>query len=159
MLIQPAFPPNRLRDPKRKAERRVYREFEESERDGGVLYELKVSKNAPEVDFFAIITGEAVVCLQVKGGQYRIQGGDWYLETDEGPEYTPSLIRLTWDSAMAVRDSLKEKLDRKVFILAILLLPDMEPDPDIQLVAESDDRVAIMYGYRDLVERIVDLAD
>ena len=110
MLIYPEFPPNRKQDPKRHAEWLVYQAFEDSDRDGHALYELKVNRRAPEVDFFALIQDKAVVCMQVKGGQYRVIDGDWHLETDDGLEYTPCPMKLTWDSAMAVRDFLKEKL-------------------------------------------------
>ena len=158
MLIYPEFPPNRKQDPKRHAEWLVYQAFEDSDRDGHALYELKVNRRAPEVDFFALIQDKAVVCMQVKGGQYRVIDGDWHLETDDGLEYTPCPMKLTWDSAMAVRDFLKEKLGRKIFMVAVLLLPDMEPDPDIEMIAEND-KTAIMFGYDDIVERVVDLAE
>ena len=158
MLIYPEFPPNRKQDPKRHAEWLVYQAFEDSDRDGHALYELKVNRRAPEVDFFALIQDKAVVCMQVKGGQYRVIDGDWHLETDDGLEYTPCPMKLTWDSAMAVRDFLKEKLGRKIFMVAVLLLPDMEPDRDIEMIAEND-KTAIMFGYDDIVERVVDLAE
>ncbi len=58
---------------------------------------------------------------------------------------------------MAVRDHLKEKIGRKVFMLSVLLLPDMEWDKDIELMA--DDKTAIMFGVEDIVERLVDLAE
>ena len=74
MLIYPEFPPNRRQDPKRQAEWRVYQAFDESDRDGHALYELKVGRHAPEVDFFALIQDKVVVCMQVKGGQYRVEG-------------------------------------------------------------------------------------
>ena len=158
MLIYPEFPPNRKQDPKRHAEWRVYQAFEDSNRDGHALYELKVGRHAPEVDFFALIQDKAVVCMQVKGGQYRVIDGEWYLETDYGAELTPCPMKLTWDSAMAVRDFLKERLGRKVFMVSVLLLPDMEPDPDIETIAEND-KTAVMFGYHDIVERVVDLAE
>ena len=158
MLIYPEFPPNRRQDPKRQAEWRVYQAFDESDRDGHALYELKVGRHAPEVDFFALIQDKVVVCMQVKGGQYRIIDGNWHLETDDGLEYTPCPMKLTWDSAMAVRDFLKEKLGRKIFMVAVLLLPDMEPDRDIEMIAESD-KTSVMFGYRNIVERVVDLAE
>ena len=87
MLFHNKFPENRQRNPKRRAEWRVYRSLNETLRDGHVIYEAKVSRTAPEVDFFVIIQNAAVVCMQVKGGDHRIIGGDWHRETDEGTEY------------------------------------------------------------------------
>ena len=118
---------------------------------------MKVSRNAPEVDFI-IIHDKVVVFMQVKGGHYCIVVGDWHLETDEGLEFVRDPMKLTWDSAMAVRDYLKEKIGREVFVLSVFLLPDMQPDPDIELLADRD-RTAVMYGVEDLVERLLDLAE
>ena len=158
MLFHNEFPPNRVRDPKRHAEWRTYRSLDETLREGHAIYEVKVSRTAPEVDFFVIIQDKAVVCMQVKGGEYRIIGGDWHLETDEGLEYVRDPLKLTWDGAMAVRDYLKEKIGRKIFMLSVLLLPDMQPDPDIDQLAEND-KTAVLYGVDDLIERLVDLAE
>ena len=72
MLFHNEFPQNRVRDPKRHAEWRTYRSLDETLREGPIIYEVKVNERAPEVDFFIIIQDEAVVCLQVKGGHYRI---------------------------------------------------------------------------------------
>ena len=89
MLIYPEFPPNRKRDPKRQAEWRVYQAFDESDRDGHALYELKVGRHAPEVDFFALIQDKVVVCMQVKGRSVPRRGtANWYLETDNGARTT-----------------------------------------------------------------------
>ena len=41
-------------------------------------------------------------------------------------------------------------------MVAVLIFPDMEPDPDIELRAEND-RVHILFGTDNLVERLVDL--
>ena len=67
-------------------------------------------------------------------------------------------MKLIWDGAMAVRDFLKEHIGRKIFMLPVLLLPDMQPDPDIDPLAEND-RTAVPYGVDDLIERLVDLSE
>ena len=49
-------------------------------------------------------------------------------------------------------------VSRKVLVVAVLVFPDMESDPDIELRAEND-RVRVLFGTENLVERLVDLVD
>ena len=61
MLTQPEFPAHRRRDPLRLAELQAYTEFMNSDRAGRALYELKTSRNVPELDF-------AILLEDVAGG-------------------------------------------------------------------------------------------
>ena len=65
-------------------------------------------------------------------------------------------MKVTWDAALQVREAVKRHLGRKVFVVAVLIFPDMEPDPDIELRAEND-RVKVLFGTDNLVERLVNL--
>ena len=155
MLTQPAFPPHRRRDPLRLAELQVYQEFADSDREGRALYEL-TSANAPELDFAVVIQDVAIYGLQVKGGQHTFRGGQFQRVTDDGPVNIPCPLKVTWDAAMQIREAVKDRLGRKVFVVAVLVFPDMAPDPDIELRAEHD-RVKVLFGAHNLVERLVDL--
>ena len=156
MLTQPDFPSHRRRDPMRLAERQVYTEFMNSDRAGRVLYEVKTSRNTPELDFAVLLEDVAVYGVQVKGGQHAIHRSQWQRITDDGPVTIPCPMKVTWDAALQVRETVKRHLGRKVFVVAVLIFPDMEPDPDIELRAEND-RVKILFGTDNLVERLVDL--
>ena len=156
MLTQPEFPAHRRRDPLRLAELQAYQEFMNSDRAGRVLYEVKTSRNVPELDFAALIEGVAIYGLQVKGGQHVITRGQWQRITDDGPVTIPCPMKVTWDAALQIREAVKRRLSRKVFVVAVLVFPDMEPDPDIELRAEND-RVKVLFGTNNLVERLVDL--
>ena len=156
MLIQPEFPPHRRRDPLRLAELRVYTEFMNSDRAGRVLYEVKTSRHVPELDFAVLVEGLAIYGVQVKGGPHTIHRGQWQRVTDDGPVTIPCPMKVTWDAALQVREAVKRHLGRKVFVVAVLIFPDMEPDPDIELRAEND-RVHVLFGTDNLVERLVDL--
>ena len=81
MNIYPEFPANRLNNPKRQAELSVYRELEASDAAGTVIYEARPDPSCPEVDFVIWLEGVARIAMQVKGGQYRIERGRWYLAT------------------------------------------------------------------------------
>ena len=156
MLTQPEFPSHRRRDPVRLAELQVYTEFMNSDRAGRVLYEVKTSRNVPELDFAALIEGIAIYGVQVKGGQHVITRGQWQRITDDGPVTIPCPMKVTWDAALQIREAVKRHLGRKVFVVAVLVFPDMEPDIDIELRAEND-RVKVLFGTDNLVERLVNL--
>ncbi len=156
MLIQPEFPPHRRRDPVRLAELQVYTEFMNSDRAGRALYEVKTSRNVPELDFAALLEGVAIFGVQVKGGLNVINRGQWQLITDDGPVNIPCPMKVTWDAALQIRETVKRRLGRKVFVVAVLVFPDMELDPDIELRAEND-RVKVLFGTDNLVERLANL--
>ena len=156
MLTQPDFPSHRRRDPLRLAELQVYTEFMNSDRAGRVLYEVKTSRNTPELDFAVLLEGVAIYGAQVKGGQHVITRGQWQRITDDGPVNIPCPMKITWDAALQIREAVKRLLGRKVFVIAVLIFPDMEPNPDIELRAEND-RVKVLFGTDNLVERLVDL--
>ena len=156
MLIQPAFPPHRRQDPMRLAELAVYTELANSDREGRALYELKTSRGVPELDFNVMIENQAIYGMQVKGGQNRLQRTKWQVITADGPENIPDPLAITWDAAMQVRAAAKRLLHRKVFVIPVLIFPDMEPDPDIEMCAEND-RVHVFFGSENLVERLIGL--
>ena len=156
MLTQPDFPSHRRRDPLRLAELQVYTEFMNSDRAGRVLYEVKTSRNTPELDFAVLLEGVAICGVQVKGGQHVITRGQWQRVTDDGPVTIPCPMKITWDAALQIREAVKRHLGKKVFVVAVLVFPDMEPNPDIELRAEND-RVKVLFGTDNLVERLVDL--
>ena len=155
MLTQPKFPPHRQRDPLRLAELQVYTEIMNSDREGRALYEL-TSANAPQLDFAVAVQDVAIFGLQVKGGRHIINRGEFQLITADGPENIPCPLKVTWDAAMQIRDPVSKRLGRKAFVVPVLVFPDMEPDPDIELRAEHDP-VKVLFGAHNLVERLVDL--
>ena len=50
MKTNPIFPPSRLTDPKRRAERDIYQAVEASSVPGRALYEVKAARGAKQVD-------------------------------------------------------------------------------------------------------------
>ena len=90
----------------------------------------------------AIIQDVAHFGIQVKGGKYTVSDGSWLLEADLG-------------CRDPVRDVIRKKLGRKVFVVGVLVFPDMEPNPEIEEWATSN-RVRIIWGSHDLVELVED---
>ena len=153
MLMPKEFPPHRRQDPKRAAEAEVYDEIASSPQAGKAIYEVKTSRPAPELDFAVIIEGVAIFGVQVKGGRYVIDGTHWRLITDDGPEDVSCPMAVTWDAAMQVREAVFNRLSRKMFVVPVLLFPDMSVSKTISARAEND-RVRVMFGADRLVERL-----
>ena len=158
MKVTPEFPEHRVRDPQRQAELRVYNELVNSPCPGYALYEVKPINSAPEVDFAVWIEGVGCLGMQVKGGQNTVEDAiRWFLNTVEGTEPVPCPIQRTWDAALSIKTAVKRRLGRRMYVIPVLLYPDMLPDPDIQRVVESDARVSLLWGEQDLVKRLTEL--
>ena len=157
MFIHPEFPDDRRGDPKRQAELHVYEQLAHSRLPGVVLYEARAARNAPEVDFGIWIQDRARIALEVKGGWYARRQGRLHLRVDAGLEPTPCPLIQARDAAFSIRDAVKEAMNRKVYIIPVLLFPDMEPDPDIEEWA-AHEVTRILWGSHDLVNRLLQVA-
>ncbi len=157
MKTNPAFPPSRLTDPMRRAERDIYQAVEASPIPGRTLYEVKVTRNAKQVDI--LLWAEAVTTFggQLKGGIYVIRDGELCLVTDHGLVPKPGLLAAVWDSVMAIPKFIESKLGRRSYIIPVLGLPDMERDEAILDMAARR-QVEVIFGKDTWVERLVDLA-
>ena len=54
--------------------------------------------------------------LEGKGGNYRLVGTEWQLQTPEGWQRVPNPMNQVWDAAMQLRDALGDHMERKPFI-------------------------------------------
>ena len=157
MQINPKFPPSRLTDPQRRAERDIYQAVEASGIPGRALYEVKVTRHAAQVDLVLWAEAVAAFAVDLKGGIYVIRDGELCLVTDQGLIPKPGLLAKVWDSSMAIPEFIQRKLGRGMYIVPVLGLPDMEQDEDIQDMAARR-QVEVLFGKADWVERLVDLA-
>ena len=158
MEIFPEFPPGRMDDPKRRAEKEIYEQLAQSTVPGFALYEPKPSIRAPQIDYAIWLERVARIALSCKGGTLRIERGEWYLQTLGGWQRKPSPVDPTWDSAMAMREAIERNLGRGGYIVPVLLLPNMKYDPVIHGRA-LEQNVEVMFGGEDIVERLLELAD
>ena len=90
LLNMEQFPPDRRADPRRRAEARVFDAIQSSDRAGLAIYEWQRNPGSPQLDFAIWTQGGGRFGLQVKGGQYSLENGKWYLETPGGREEKPS---------------------------------------------------------------------
>ena len=160
MRVYDDFPEHRLKDPKRQAELKVYRQLEASDAEGVACYEARPNSRCKELDFAIWITGVARYGIQVKGGSYRTEKGGWYLITPTGEERKGSPLKQAWDSTMGLHDHLQKRIagNRNPFIVPVIVFPDMQPDEDIEAWAMQAG-VRVLFGADRLVERLVELAD
>ena len=132
------FPLNRRRDPKRRAEREVYEALAGSDRQGFVYYEWRRDYQHPELDFALWIAGLGRIALQVKGGHYLFIDGEWHLKTRQGKKVVRSSpLDETWLAMLDLHGDIEEKAQTSYnpFIIPVLALTDMEPNPAIENLA------------------------
>ena len=157
MKTNPIFPPSRLTDPKRRAERDIYQAVEASSVPGRALYEVKAAREARQVDILLWAEAVATFGAQLKGGTYVIRDGELCLVTDQGLVPKPGLLAEVWDSVMAIPEFIQRKLGRGMYIIPVLGLPDMEENEAIRDMAARR-HVEVIFGKADWVQRLVGLA-
>ena len=157
MKTNPTFPPSRLTDPQRRAERDIYQAVEASSVPGRALYEVKATRTSKQVDILLWAEAVATFGAQLKGGTYVIRDGELCLVTDQGLVPKPGLLAEVWDSVMAIPEFIQRKLGRGMYIIPVLGLPDMEEDEAIRDMAARR-QVGVIFGKADWVQRLVGLA-
>ena len=157
MRIIPEFPDYRYQDPMRQAELVCYKQIAGSDADGVALYECHPTPNSPEIDFVVILDGVAHFAVQVKGGLWRLEGGHWQLLTDQGWETKTSPAYQACDAAYAVRNAVKATLGRNIFVVPVLLFPDMEADQDM-LNWRATSNFTMLFGQAPIIDRLLECA-
>ena len=155
-----AFPAGRRKRPKRRAEQRVYETLAGSDRQGFVYYEWRRGYRHTELDFGVWIAGLDRFALQVKGGHYQLIGGEWHLKTRKGVQAVEkSPLDETWLAALDLHDEIAEQAHAgyNPFVVPVLSLPDMEPDPAIMHLAERKG-VYVVWGVASLVSDLANIA-
>ena len=157
MKINPKFPPSRLTEPTRRAERDIYQAVEASPIPGRALYEVKVDRDAKQVDILLWAEAITTFSVELKGGIYVIRDGELCLVTDQGVFPMPGLLAKVWDASRAIPAFIQGKLHRGMYIIPVAGFPDTEPDEAIRDMAARR-QVEVIFGKADWVNRLVDLA-
>ena len=132
------FPATRRKNPKRRAERRIYEALASSDRQGFVYYEWRKGYEHIELDFAVWIVHLGRFALQVKGGHYLLIDGEWYLKASDGlVPIEASPLDEAWLAALDLHDDIEERAATpyNAYVIPVLVFTDMEPDPVIEALA------------------------
>lgn len=157
------FPPDRLEEPVRQAERRVFQTLDQSRVPGFAGYEWQRKRRdgkAIQLDFALWLQGTGRFGLQVKGGHYILREGIWYLWNVRRGGYvevTKCPVYVTADSTMSLRNEVAEAEGRSRFFIPVLYFPDVEPDEAIINRVERSN-VHLVWGTESLLERLAEIA-
>ena len=158
MIVHPkSFPERRRTDPRRQGELRIYGDIASSPVPGLAIYGGKAGPEVPEGDFQIWLQKEARASAELKAGNYSFSLGEWTLCSINGREVVDSPVIQARDSAISIRDTVRKSLRRKVFVLAFLIFPDMDPDEAI-IKEASRQRVHVIFGSRGIVGEILRVA-
>lgn len=152
------LPEERRNDPRRQAEMSVLDHLADSRLDGVARYEWKASGDSQEVDLALWVHDLGRFAIQVKGGLYAIRDYDWHLFSSSGSlEKTPPPPVETWDGAMSLHHVLEKVLGFYVFIIPVLVFPDMDCDPRMEKLAREK-KVHLVWRGQDLSSRLEEIA-
>ena len=153
------LPEGRRNDPRRRAEMSVLRHLATSHLDGTARYEWKADADSQEVDFAVWVENLGRFAIQVKGGQYAISNHDWHLVVPGAPmERKPSPLVQTWDGALSMHEVLEDVLGFYIFIIPVLVLPDMDHDPHMAALS-AEKSVHLVWRGQDLSARLMEIAE
>ena len=155
MEIRPTFPEHRLHDPKRQAELAVYRDLEASALPGVAVYSSSIGPAFPEIDFAVWLTEVGRFAIEVKGGQYSLDKGNWLLAGPGGRLAKPNPLMQAYDAGMSLRNAIGERLShrRKPYVVCVTLFADMERDEEIEACTEGG-QAKVLWGAEDVAGRL-----
>ena len=146
------FPDESQPDPTRQAEDRVFDAIQGSDGPGLENHDGQPHPAAPELDFTISLPGVGHLLLEIKGVRQSPERGKEHLEALDDPREKHSPLCQTWDAAMAFREAVVDTLgDTCCFVIAVLLFPDMEPDPAIAAAARRSS-VKVPWGTDNLMD-------
>ena len=154
------FPPTRLKNPKRRAERRVYEALAGIGRRGFAYYEWRRGRERIELDYAVWIENLGRFALQVKGGRYLLIDGELRLRTRDGVRPVKSCpLDEAKLAALDLHDDIEERActSYNPYVIPVLSFPDMEPDEAIESLAQRRG-VYVIWGTDHLLadlERVV----
>ena len=151
MIITPKeFPLERRTDPKRQAEAAVFDALAGSNASGHALYEWGAPDRPHRTDFALWMESVGRFAIEVKGGQYTLNGVQWFLRAPDGLEAKSSPLQQADDAAMDLRNEIHRQTGYKVFIIPVVVFPDMEPDQVIEQHAQRTN-VKVIWGTEHLL--------
>ena len=137
----------------------ICEEFEHSDRSGQALWWPVMAPGDPSPDCLALLEGNCRYALSFLHDQWSARGGEWYRHAEDGAVTPMGNVREeAWQAAMSVKNRLSENRGRGGYVIPVIVLTDMTPDPDI-LEETRGSKVRLLWGLDDLVSRLADLPE
>ena len=114
-----------------------------SDYQGTAIYEWSAGHGAQEIDAPIWIRDMGRYALQVKGGTYIIRDYNWFLRLPDG--------------AMTMCRAVEDVIGFQVYIIPVLALPDVDPDPHVTALA-AQKHVHVVWSGEDLMTRLDEIA-
>ena len=135
----------------------ICRQFEQSDRSGQALWWPLLAPGETAPDCLALLEGNGRYAITFLYDRWSVRGGEWYRHDGDGAATPMGNVREeAWQAAMAVKNRLTG--DRGSYVIPVLALADMAPDPDL-LEETRSSSVRLLWGLDDLVSRLADLPE
>ena len=142
----------------------ICQQFEQSDRSGQALWWPIVAPGDPvpgdpASDCLVLLEGNGRYALTFLHDQWSVRGREWYRHTEDGAVTPMGNVReKVWKAAMSIKDRLSQDRDFGCYVIPVIVITDMAPDPDI-LEEMRGSKVRLLWGLDDQVARLADLPE
>ena len=142
----------------------ICQQFEQSDRSGQALWWPIVAPGDPAPgdptsDCLVLLEGNGRYALTFLHDQWSVRGREWYHHTKDGAVTPMGNVReKVWKAAMSIKDRLSQDRDFGCYVIPVIVITDMTPDPDI-LEEMRGSKVRLLWSLDDQVARLADLPD
>ena len=133
-----------------------YRQVADSPLPGRALRRVQADAQGQILDIVLALENIGCFGILVMPGNYSRENQDWFLVEVQAPQAVPNPIDQVRQASLAVHSMIEDALAITVFVVPVLIFPDMARDPDIDTWAERC-KVRILWGPDNLLERLVAL--
>ena len=150
MLTTPTAIPDAFRqDPQLKSWVSVFDALSQCQRAGETVFNFS-GQPSGQIAAFQWLEGHARYGIVALGGHYTVDPDtlQWFSHGPSGAVPAPDPRQLTNDTAMAMRDAIRQQTTFDVFVIPVVVFADMEPDPVIERLVHSTNVRAVFGVHR-----------
>ena len=133
-----------------------YRQVADSPLPGRALRRVQADDQGRILDIVLGLEDIGCFGILVLPGNYYRENQDWFLDEDQAPQAVANPIEQVRRAALGIHSMIEAALAITVFVVPVLIFPDMARDPDIDTWAERC-KVRVLWGPENLLERLVAL--
>ena len=112
----------------------------------------------PRLRCLVLLEGNGRYALTFLHDQWSVRDGEWYRHAEDVAVTPMSNVREdAWEAAMSIKDRLAQDRDFGCYVIPVIVITDMTPDPDI-LEEMRGSKVRLLWGLDDQVARMADLS-